>query len=147
MDCSIPGFPVLHYLPEFAQTHVYWVSDAIQPSHPSHWDNTHLLYFSRGRLSLQEIMWLILRHFTHMLHLQSENARLSNAGARVPISVLQYLCKFPREASVWAGPGLQVSRVPGHRSPAADFPILSHEWQCGVWESTSPLVAFQAHVL
>ena len=26
--------PVLHYLPEFAQTHVRWVSDAIQPSHP-----------------------------------------------------------------------------------------------------------------
>ena len=34
MDCSTPGFPVLHYLPEFAQTHVHWVSDAIQPSHP-----------------------------------------------------------------------------------------------------------------
>ena len=33
MDRSTPGFPVL-YLPEFAQTHVYWVSDAIQPSHP-----------------------------------------------------------------------------------------------------------------
>ena len=29
-----PGFPVLHYLPEFAQTHVHCVSDAIQPSHP-----------------------------------------------------------------------------------------------------------------
>ena len=34
MDCSIPGFPVLHHLPELAQTHVYWVSNAIQPSHP-----------------------------------------------------------------------------------------------------------------
>ena len=34
MDCSTPGFPVLHYLPEFAQTHVHWFSDAIQPSHP-----------------------------------------------------------------------------------------------------------------
>ena len=34
MDCSTPGFPVLHYLSEFAQTHVYWVNDAIQPSHP-----------------------------------------------------------------------------------------------------------------
>ena len=34
MDCSTPGFPVLHYLPEFAQTHVHWVSDAIQPSPP-----------------------------------------------------------------------------------------------------------------
>ena len=35
MDCSTPGFPVLHYLPEFAQTHVHWVSDAIQPSQSS----------------------------------------------------------------------------------------------------------------
>ena len=34
MNCSTPGFPVLHLLPEFAQTHIYWVSDAIQPSHP-----------------------------------------------------------------------------------------------------------------
>ena len=34
MDCSMPGFPVLHYLPEFAQIPVHWVSDVIQPSHP-----------------------------------------------------------------------------------------------------------------
>ena len=33
-DCSMAGFPVLHYLRKFAQTHVYWVSDAIQPFHP-----------------------------------------------------------------------------------------------------------------
>ena len=34
MNCSMPSFPVLHYLPESAQTHVHWVSDAIQPSQP-----------------------------------------------------------------------------------------------------------------
>ena len=34
MDCTTPGFPVLHHLREFAQTHVHGVSDAIQPSHP-----------------------------------------------------------------------------------------------------------------
>ena len=34
VDCSMPGFPVRHYLPEFAQVHVHLVSDAIQPSHP-----------------------------------------------------------------------------------------------------------------
>ena len=33
-DCSTPAFPVLHYLLEFAQTHVYRVTDDIQPSHP-----------------------------------------------------------------------------------------------------------------
>ena len=34
MDCSMPGLPVHHQLPEFAQIYVHWVGDAIQPSHP-----------------------------------------------------------------------------------------------------------------
>ena len=34
MNCSTPGLPVHHQLPEFTQTHVYRVSDAIRPSHP-----------------------------------------------------------------------------------------------------------------
>ena len=34
MDCSTQGFPVYHQLLEFTQTHVQWVGDAIQPSHP-----------------------------------------------------------------------------------------------------------------
>ena len=34
MDCSTPGFPVHHQLPELAQSHVHQVGDAIQPSHP-----------------------------------------------------------------------------------------------------------------
>ena len=33
-DCSMPDFPVLHHFPEFVQTHVHWVNDAIQLSHP-----------------------------------------------------------------------------------------------------------------
>jgi len=34
IDCSMPGLPVYHQLPELTQTHVHWVSDAIQPSRP-----------------------------------------------------------------------------------------------------------------
>ena len=34
MNWSTPGFPLLHYLSEFAQTHVYWFDDAVQWSHP-----------------------------------------------------------------------------------------------------------------
>ena len=34
MNCSMPGLPVCHQFPEFTQTHVHWVGDAIQPSHP-----------------------------------------------------------------------------------------------------------------
>ena len=48
MDCNTPGIPALHYLPKFAQTHVRWVYDAIQPSHP-------LLPTSPPALSLSSI--------------------------------------------------------------------------------------------
>ena len=34
MDCRTPGLPVHHQLPDFTQTHIHWVSDAIQPCHP-----------------------------------------------------------------------------------------------------------------
>ena len=34
VDCSISGYHALHYLREFAQTHIHWVDDAVQPSHP-----------------------------------------------------------------------------------------------------------------
>ena len=34
MNRSTPGLPVHHHLPEFTQTHIHWVGDAIQPSHP-----------------------------------------------------------------------------------------------------------------
>ena len=34
MDCNTPGLPVHHQLPKFTQSHVHWVGDAIQPSHP-----------------------------------------------------------------------------------------------------------------
>ena len=42
-DCSTPGFLGLHYLPGFVQTHVHWVSDAIQPSHPLLLSSPHAL--------------------------------------------------------------------------------------------------------
>ena len=33
MECSMPGLPIHHQLPEFTQTHIHWAGDAIQPSH------------------------------------------------------------------------------------------------------------------
>ena len=47
MNWSMPGFPVFHYLSEFTQTHVHWVSDAIQPINP-------LLPLSSPTLSLSQ---------------------------------------------------------------------------------------------
>ena len=42
----MPGFPVLHYLLEFAQTHVHWVGDVIQPCHPLLSPSPHTLNLS-----------------------------------------------------------------------------------------------------
>ena len=47
MDCSIPGFPVFYHLLELAQTHVHWVSDAIQPFHPLLPPSLHALNISQ----------------------------------------------------------------------------------------------------
>ena len=54
MDCSMPGLSVLHHLPEFVQTHVYPVSDVIQPSHS-------LLFSSPPALNLSQHQSLFQR--------------------------------------------------------------------------------------
>ena len=56
MDSSMPGFPVHHQLPELAQIHVHWVSDAIQPSH-------HLSYPSPPAFNLPKHQGLFQRLF------------------------------------------------------------------------------------
>ena len=71
MYCSVPGFPVLHYLLELAQTHVHWVSDAIQPSHP-------LLPLSPSALNLFQHQGLLQRvgsshHLAKVLELQLQH--------------------------------------------------------------------------
>ena len=71
MDCSTPAFRSLHYLPEFAQTHVHWVSDAIQPSHP-------LLSPSPLALNLsqhQDLFWWVssLHQVAKVLELQLQH--------------------------------------------------------------------------
>ena len=76
MDCSMPGFPVHHQLSELAQTHVHWVDDAIQPSHPlsspSYYSIllfSHLaIVYPQGRTSelLEGLISLMLPHI-HLL--------------------------------------------------------------------------------
>ena len=71
VDCSMPGFPVHHQLPEFAQTHVHRVSDAIQQSHPL--SSLSLPAFS---LSLYQglFQWLSSLHqVTKVLELQLQH--------------------------------------------------------------------------
>ena len=58
MDCSTPGSSVLHYLPEFAQTHVHWVSDTVQPSHPLSPSSPPALNLSQHQGLFQWVSWL-----------------------------------------------------------------------------------------
>ena len=68
---STPGLPVLHYLPEYAQTHVRWVSDAIQLSHPLSPSSLPGLNFS-GHLGL--FQWVgSLHQMAQVLRLQLQH--------------------------------------------------------------------------
>ena len=69
MNFSIPGFPVFHYLPEFAQTHVHWVDDAIQPSSDP---------LSSAPFSSCLLYFPALRYFSMNRHLTSD---AQNTGA------------------------------------------------------------------
>ena len=55
LDCNMPGFPVLHSLLEFAQTHVHSISDASQPSHPLPSPSSPALYFPQHRVFSNEL--------------------------------------------------------------------------------------------
>ena len=57
MDYSTPGLPVRHQLSEFAQTHVHWVGDATQPSHPLSCPSPPTLNLSQHRSLLQGVRW------------------------------------------------------------------------------------------
>ena len=57
MNCSTPGLPVCHQFPEFTQTHVHWVGDAIQPSHPLSSTSPSALNLSQNQGLSKWISW------------------------------------------------------------------------------------------
>ena len=93
MDCSTPGLPVHHQLPELAQTHIYRVSDAIQPSHPLSSPSPpafnlsqHQGLFQRVSTSHQVAKMDILKDFCpHLIH-----AKLKQLFTKI-LSHRQYL--------------------------------------------------------
>ena len=80
MDCSMPGFPVHHQLLEPTQTHVHWVSDAIQPSHLCHPCLLLPSIFSSIRIfpnkSVLCIRWLEYWSFSFSIHPSNEYSGL-----------------------------------------------------------------------
>ena len=80
MDCSMPGFPVHHQLPELAQSHVHQVIDAIQPSHPLSSPFPPAFYLSSIRgfsnKSLLCIRWPKFWSFSFSISPSNEYSRL-----------------------------------------------------------------------
>ena len=75
MDCSKPGFSVLHDLLELAQTHVQWVSEAIQPSHPLSPPSPLALNLPSVRV-FSSMSTLLIRSFSFSIHPSNEYAGL-----------------------------------------------------------------------
>ena len=73
MDSSTPGLPVHHQLPEFTQTHVHWVGDAIQPSHPLSSPSPSALNLSQhqGLFKWVNSLHEVAKAFEFQLHYQS----------------------------------------------------------------------------
>ena len=87
MNCSMPGFPILHHPPKFAQTHVHWVSDAIQPSHPLL--PTSALVFLNLFQHQDLFHWVISSHqVAKVLELQLQNQWIFSLGMTSFVSLL-----------------------------------------------------------
>ena len=84
MDCSPPGFPIHHQLLEIAQTHVHWVSDAIQPFYP-------LLSPSPPAFNLSQ-------HLDHVLASGSQSIRVSGSASVLPVKIQDW---FPLGWTGW----------------------------------------------
>ena len=80
MDCSTPGFPVHLQLPEFTQTHVHWVGDMIQPSHPLSSPSPPTFNLSQIRVFSNEsvlcMRWPKYWNFSFNINPSSENPGL-----------------------------------------------------------------------
>ena len=111
MNCRTPDFPFLNHLPEFVQTHVHWVSDAIQPSH-IHIPNQITLHrvlqtlcsgssWKRGWAALSAAvgMWGDVR-----------------VGQKHPRPLNQFLCEI-----LWAKPLVNVAAEVGMLLCSSDF--------------------------
>ena len=115
-DCSKPRFPVLHHLPKLAQTHVHWVSDAIQPSHPLSSPS-----FSAFNLSPALGSFLMSRLFPS----SDQSIGLSALASIFPMNIRDW---FPLEFTGFdlpAGQGTLKSLLQHYSSKASIFSVLS----------------------
>ena len=89
MDCSTPGFPVLHYLQDFAQTHVYWVGDAIKES----WVPKNWCFWSMVWRRLLRVPWITRRSSQSILKEISSEYSLEGLILKLKLQYFGYLMR------------------------------------------------------
>ena len=105
LDCSTPGFPVLHRLPEIVQTHVHWTGDAIQPSHPLSRPSPPALNLSQHQglfqwvCSLHKVVKVLELQLQHSLF--NEYSGLISLGLTSLISLLSKGLSRVFSTTVW----------------------------------------------
>ena len=111
MDCSMPGFPVLRYLPEFGQTHVHWVGDTIQPFHPLSPSSPPALNFSHHQGLFQ---WVCsLDQWPKILELQINISPSNEYSGLISFMVdcFQMFSNDKPSPGVWVGLGRRLPRL------------------------------------
>ena len=110
MNCNMPGFPVLHYPLEPAQTHVHWVDDATEPSHPLSPSSPTAFSLSQRQGFFQ---WVGSSH-------QVAKVRVLTSASFLPMNIQGW---FPLELKlVWSPSYL---RDPQESSPAPQFESIN----------------------
>ena len=99
MNWSRPSFPVPHHLPEFAQTHVHWVGDAIQTSHP-------LLPPFPAAFNLSQdqglFQWVGSSHqVSRALELQHQSFQWMHWWIKIRVLCLQWICSRVESMNKW----------------------------------------------
>ena len=113
MDCSTPGFPLLHHLTELAQTHLHWIGDVIQPFHP--FSSPSSLQFSQ------------FSHLTMSDSLQPHQPQHARPPCPSPIP------EFTQTSVHWVGDAIQPSHPLSSPFPPA-FNLFQHQ---GLFKSVS----------
>ena len=116
VDCGTPGSPVLHHLPELDQTHVHWVGDAAQPSHPLSSPSPPAFDLSTPVLPMSKLKFrkevLVLDQLPEILQKGPAFLHLEAAHQEVSSGAMRW-CEFlvPRAGhgpSLWDRTGLMV---------------------------------------